>query len=685
MIRTALRFLLLVLLPASLGAQTITVAVIAIHGNEQAGHAWSPTIGYLQQKLPKYQFELLPVPPKEVDRLKELIDAKQVDFVISQPAIYVDLELSNGISRILTMIDKAGAAEFGSVIIARSDDPINYLNQVKYRDVAAVAPLGFGGWLIGYNEMLRYGVDPDDVFFAGTQQNVVKAVLEKRSDVGVIRTGVLEKLSAKGFDTSSLKILAQKSYEGFPYQVSTALYPEWAFAKTRHISNGLAKEIALSILEITPQSDAARAAGYHSWTMPYNYQPVHDLMKELRAGPYKEYGRVTISEFIVQHKAVAILLFTLLASLAVFLFYSQKMRRNLQEYVDIVDENITAYQIDTNGNLTHGSSAFFDLSGHTEESIEGISHFKLFHPDFSRAQYKKIITTVKSGRQWHGELPFRTRQKEDYWVEALFSPIYGKEEEIDGFSVILHDISEKKKNETHEGLLLHQSRLAQMGELITMIAHQWRQPLNIIGLGMTQLETAKQLDKLDDTLFEKVTETVKDQIHYMSHTIDDFRKFFHQDKELTHVNLHTQVDETIALVGELLNYKEITISNHTDRSVEVDLFSNEFKQVLINIFNNSCDALTASDVTEKQIEITSCLSRNGQLTVTVSDNGGGIDPEIIDKIFEPYFTTKFESQGTGLGLYMSKLIIEEHMHGSLHAENSGDGAAFVITFPSTRT
>lgn len=682
---TVFRFILLLLFPLCLGAQTITVAVIAIHGSEQATKAWSPTVGYLQQKLPQYRFELLPIPPKEVDRLKDLIDAKEVDFVISQPAIYVELELSNGISRILTMIDKAGAAEFGSVIIARSDDPIEYLNQVRYKDIAAVAPLGFGGWLIGYDEMLRYGVYPDDVLFTGTQQSVVNAILEKRADIGVIRTGVLEKMAAKGFDTASLKVLAPKTYEGFPYKVSTDLYPEWAFAKTQHISNELAKAIALRILEITPSSGAARAAGYHSWTMPYNYQPVHDLMMKLRAGPYKEYGRVTISEFITQHKAVAIMLFTLLVSLALFLYLSQKMQHSLQEYIDIVDQNVITYQTDMNGELSHGSNAFYNLSGYSKETLSGLHHFKLFHPDFPRDRYQKIISTVKSGRQWHGELPFRNYQKEEYWVEALFSPVYNRSDEIDAVTAILHDISEKKKNESHEALLLHQSRLAQMGELIAMIAHQWRQPLNIIGLGMTQLETAKQLDKLDDALFETLADTIKDQISYMSYTIDDFRKFFHQDKELTHVNLHSLISETIILIGELLNYKEIAIHNHTDREIEVDVFSNEFKQVLINIINNARDALSERAVSTKQIEITSSVTRDDHITVTVSDNGGGIDPKIMDKIFEPYFTTKFEAQGTGLGLYMSKLIIEEHMHGTLHAENVGDGAAFVITFPATET
>ena len=684
MIRTVFRFVLLLLLPAYLSGQTISIAVIAIHGHEQAEQAWTPTVDYLRQNLPQYRFELIPVPPKEVDRLKGLIDAKSVDFVISQPAIYVELELSNGISRILTMIDKAGAAEFGSVIIARSDDPIQYLNQVRYRKVAAVAPLGFGGWLIGYNEMLDYDVDPDDVLFTGTQQNVVKAVLHKEADVGVIRTGVLEKMASKGFDTASLKVLAQKSYEGFPYLVSTALYPEWAFAKTKHISNQLAKEIALNILEISPQSDAATSAGYHSWTMPYNYQPVHDVMKKLHAGPYKDYGIVTIPEFIAQHKVAAMMLIALLASLILFLYLSKKMQHNLQEYIDIVDQNVITYQTDLEGKLHHCSNAFCILSGYTKESLHGINQYRLFHPDFPREQYKALITTVKSGYQWHGELPFRTQDKEKYWVEALLSPVYDSSDKVNSVTVILHDISERKKNETHEALLLHQSRLAQMGELIAMIAHQWRQPLNIIGLGMTQLETARELDKLDDAMFDKLAGTVKEQLHYMSCTIDDFRKFFHQDKVLTHANLHVLISDTIALIGELLNYKEITIHNHTDRNIDVDVYPNEFKQVLINIINNARDVLTERAVTDKRIEITSYITKENHVSVTISDNGGGIAPEIIDKVFEPYFTTKFESQGTGLGLYMSKLIIEEHMHGTLFAENSDDGAAFIITIPTAK-
>ncbi|MCJ7766187.1 MAG: HAMP domain-containing histidine kinase, partial [Thiovulaceae bacterium] len=140
------------------------------------------------------------------------------------------------------------------------------------------------------------------------------------------------------------------------------------------------------------------------------------------------------------------------------------------------------------------------------------------------------------------------------------------------------------------------------------------------------------------------------------------------------------LQESVDLLRDLFRNKKITITNEVDETLAVDIFPNEFKQVILNILNNAKDALMEHPQESRKILITA-EQNDKKTTVSIADNGGGIDPKIIDKIFDPYFTTKFESQGTGLGLYISKLIIEEHLHGTITAENKRHGTSIIIELP----
>lgn len=298
----------------------VNVLVIALYGVEIAKDEWQPTIDHLQSSVPQYEFKLIPIPPIELNRIKELIARQEIDFVITQPAIYVDLELNFGISRILTMVKKGGLSEFGSTLITRSDSGIKAIEDLHGKTIGGVAKLGFGGWLVGYKEMLDHGFDPykdaKEVKFLGDQPKEIQAVLDRVVDVVVIRTGMLEKFSASNrININDFRVLAPKNYPGFPLVVSSELYPEWAFAKTRNSTNELSKAVALSLLSLESDSPVTQKAGFQEWTLPYDYQPVHELLKELRVGPYKDYGIITVRGFIGQHMIETVIIFVLSTSI----------------------------------------------------------------------------------------------------------------------------------------------------------------------------------------------------------------------------------------------------------------------------------------------------------------------------------------------------------------------------------
>ena len=307
---TKLFFWLMLFIPISSFSQHVKILVVAIHGVETAQHEWQPMIHYLQQALPQHTFKLVPKAPIDLHHIKELINKKEIDFIVTQPAIYVELEMNFGISRILTMVKDGGFSKFGSTIITRADSKIRSIDDLKGKKIAGVAKLGFGGWLIGYKELLDNEfypfVDAEKVVFLGTQPKEIDAVINGKVDAAIIRTGVLEKLSAEGkININDFHILAPKIYPDFPFKVSTSLYPEWAFAKTQKVSNQLSKSVALALLSLTGTSDAAKKARFQEWTFPYDYQPVHELLKALKVGSYKDYGRISMMEFLKQHKIEA--------------------------------------------------------------------------------------------------------------------------------------------------------------------------------------------------------------------------------------------------------------------------------------------------------------------------------------------------------------------------------------------
>ena len=240
---------------------------------------------------------------------------------------------------------------------------------------------------------------------------------------------------------------------------------------------------------------------------------------------------------------------------------------------------------------------------------------------------------------------------------------------------------EMKKQREQERLIIHQSRQAAMGEMLESIAHQWRQPLNNIGLATTNIETEYALGSLNDKSFDDRMQIISANINYMSDTIDDFRNFLNPERVMHTFIPEQSIQDVFTILDAQLQNNGISHTIKSSCHLLLHGIENEFKQVLLILINNAKDAIK-TQIAGKHIEegnITISLScTEGQGIIEVSDNGGGIDEDILHSIFEPYFTTKFKTQGTGVGLYIAKNIIETKMEGSITAKNSASGSCFTI-------
>lgn len=329
-------------------ADDVVIGVRAIRGDNHAIQQWTPTVDYLQKHLPQHHFSLRSV--AQIEDMKVLVETNQVDFIITQPVAYVDLERLYGASRVLTLQKQNKVTKFGSVIIsqyARSD--IQSLSDVKGKTIAGVTKKGFGGWLIGYELLMDYGIHFDEDFsqvdFLGTQDKVVHAVVKGEVDVGIVRTGIIEKMISQGrLGNEQIKVLHQRYSSEYPFKRSTRLYPEWAFAKNKQTSDALAKQVSMVLLTIAENSEISRKGEYAQWVMPLSYNSVHELMKKLKVGSYADFGNVTLKQFLQQHQYEAVLILLLISGMFIYMYQVRRSHFLLMQETQKKEEALTTLE-----------------------------------------------------------------------------------------------------------------------------------------------------------------------------------------------------------------------------------------------------------------------------------------------------------------------------------------------------
>lgn len=328
-------FLSVFFLSSFASADTIKIGLRAHHGIEKSMQQWKQTADYLSEKIPEHKFVMVPF--VGLTELMEEAEANQFDFVLTNPSSYVEMELNLGASAILTLRNKRqnkAYSKFGSVIFTRKDnDKINEIKDLKNKVFIAVAKPAFGGWRVAVRELLKEGFDVykearSVSFSGGIQPDVVNIIRLGNADVGVVRTDMLERMDASGiikFD--DFKIINKKVSEDFPFARSTQLYPEWPFVKMKKTSSVLSKKVALALLTIPSEHPAAIAGKYVGWTVPEDYRPVHNLMKDLGIGIYKHQNENHFEHFIEEYfiqVIFSLIILIILGVLAIYVFITNR-------------------------------------------------------------------------------------------------------------------------------------------------------------------------------------------------------------------------------------------------------------------------------------------------------------------------------------------------------------------------
>ena len=367
---------------------------------------------------------------------------------------------------------------------------------------------------------------------------------------------------------------------------------------------------------------------------------------------------------------------------AIYIFAIMIKEEKLKHLIS--QKYIISSMTDRKGNIIDVSQAFCDISGYTREELIGKPHNIVRHPDTPREVFKEMWSKLKKGKNWSGKIKNRTKDGGFYWVYANVEPFFDPKGNIISYISTRIDITEqeklaqqfdeeKRRRIETEAMMAQQSRLAQMGEMLSMIAHQWRQPLAAISSTSGTIYLKTRQPECDREAIATLSKKITDFTQHLTATIEDFRNFFKPNKTKVYTDFKKITQRVINIIESSLINKHIDLQVEVKKVIGFESFENELMQVLLNLVKNAEDALIDKHIENPRITI----FIDGR-TIRVCDNAGGIDDAIIDRIYDPYFSTKMQKDGTGLGLYMSKIIIEKNCEGKLLHENKDGGACFTV-------
>lgn len=709
-LRLLLAFLPLFALPL-FAAEPVTIGVLSHRGDEATLAHWSKTAEYLAAELPDYAFIIVPLDFASVD---PAVGSGAVDFILVNPAIYVNLEVRHRVSRIATMNSRWKGESynlFGGVLFARAERyDLNRLEDLRGSTLMAVDETSLGGFMMALRELKGAGLNPyrdlAELRFGGTHDKVVMAVREGLVDVGTVRTDILERMEAEGqIKLSEFRIINPHPRDGadgqadFPLVHSTALYPEWPFSKVRHTSNLLASRVSIALAEMPEEHPAALSGNYAGWTIPLDYQPVHDLLRELLLPPYHQQRRFTLRDVIGRYWGWllgGLMLLFFLGGMTSWVWRlnralaaaKQQLERQHTLILDSVADGI--YGVGLDGRATFVNHAMEELTGWSaEELIDKNQHFLLHHTHVDGSHYPSSECPV-----FHTFRDNQARYVDDdiFWckdghsipVEYSSTPIRNAHGAAVGAVVVFRNIAERKhlaeKSRQHQSEMAHVARLSTMGEMASGIAHELNQPLSAISnytRGSIRMLQNSELANKGQLI--TAMEQVASQAERAGEIIRQLRRFVRKEEpEREWVSLELLIRSLLGFIQPELRKGEVKVTLELASGLPtLWVHGIQLEQVLLNLIRNAIEAMQ-DNRGERRLGLGAW--QEGELVyLEVSDNGHGIDAALRERLFTPFVTTK--KQGMGLGLSISQGIIEAH-GGQMRLESSpGEGTHFIITLP----
>lgn len=386
------------------------------------------------------------------------------------------------------------------------------------------------------------------------------------------------------------------------------------------------------------------------------------------------------------------IIYSILILIILIQFYINRKTRekSLSMFKNIVDHiNIGVTVTKENKGrqvVIYANSAFEEMTGYRKKEIIGKDLNFLQNNDTQQAANQDLRNAIQSRKECQAELRNYKKNGTLFYNFLSIIPILDKRKRLVYYIGIQHDTTKQKQREKQ---LEHQSKLAAMGEMIVNISHQWRQPLSMISTAATGIITKKEFNLLTDQFLLDSCSQINENSQYLSQTLDDFRNYIEGDKKVVRFDLKNDTRSFINIVDSSIKAYDLQIILDLQEHIEVKGYPNELIQAFINIFNNAKDALAENNDPDNRFIFITQRVRHNNIIIKFKDNAGGIDENIIDKVFEPYFTTKHKSLGTGLGLHMTYNLIVNKMRGTIDVKNEEfgfndhifKGAVFTLTLP----
>jgi PAS domain S-box-containing protein len=396
----------------------------------------------------------------------------------------------------------------------------------------------------------------------------------------------------------------------------------------------------------------------------------------------------------------------------------------LKQYKEAIEKSNIISRTNIDGIITFVNDEFCKISGYSKDELIGQNHNIVRHPDIPDSNFKTLWDTILEKKIYKDTVKNLAKDGSTFYVNTTVIPILDEDDNIAEFIAIRYDVTkevfykeqlqkkekeleelnktleqrvqdktkeleelnktleqrvkdEPSKNEEKQKVMFFQSRQASLGQMLANVAHQWRQPLTELNLAMFGMKKAALYNKTEE-IIELYGES-KNIIKNMSQTIDDFTNFFNPQKEKHPFNISESINESLSLLDKMLESEMISVTTDFKDLIVLGI-SNELTQVIINLIKNAKDAFVTNSILIREISITTKREDDFAL-IELKDNAGGISKDNIDKIYEPYFTTKHQSSGTGLGLFMSKMICEQGMGGHLDVISKKGVTTFSIKIP----